>query len=87
MERAVALNQDGTLRLADLPPDIVCGPSSTGQIVKGSLPLKDLEMDHILEVYRQCGYNQTKTAKRLGISRTTFWRRMRGLQPPPSKQS
>jgi DNA-binding NtrC family response regulator len=87
MERAVALNQDGTLRLADLPPDIVCGPSSTGHIVKGSLPLKDLEMDHILEVYRQCGYNQTKTAKRLGISRTTFWRRMRGLQPPPSKQS
>jgi transcriptional regulator with PAS, ATPase and Fis domain len=87
MERAVALNQDGTLRLADLPPDIVCGPSSIRQVAKEPLPLKDLEMDHILEVYRQTGYNQTETAKRLGISRTTLWRRMRDLQQNPAKKS
>ncbi len=87
MERAVALNQDGTLRLADLPPDIVCGPSSIRQVAKEPLPLKDLEMDHILEVYRQTGYNQTETAKRLGISRTTLWRRMRGLHQSPGKKS
>jgi DNA-binding NtrC family response regulator len=80
MERAVALNQDGTLRLSDLPPDIVWGPSTTGQPVKESVHLKDLEMDHILAVYRQCGYNQTETAKKLGISRTTLWRRIRGLK-------
>ena len=80
MERAVALNQDGTLRLADLPPDIVWGPSTTSRIGSDSVPLKDFEMDHILEVYRQCGYNQTETAKKLGISRTTLWRRMRGLK-------
>ena len=87
MERAVALNQDGTLRLADLPPDIVWGPLSTGRKVKESLPLKDLEMDHILEVYRQTGYNQSETAKRLGISRTTLWRRMRGLQHHDTRKS
>ena len=84
IERAVALNQDGRLQLSDLPPDIVWGPSTNN---KGEppVPLKDLEMDHILEVYRQCGYNQTETAKRLGISRTTLWRRMRGLQQPAQK--
>ena len=86
MERAVALNQDGTLRLSDLPPDIVWGPSAPNIIAEESLPLKDLEMDHILEVYRQCGYNQTETARKLGISRTTLWRRMRDLQQKPHKK-
>jgi transcriptional regulator with PAS, ATPase and Fis domain len=84
IERAVALNQDGSLRLSDLPPDIVWGPS-TRDTGEASVPLKDLEMDHILEVYRQCGYNQSETAKKLGISRTTLWRRMRGLQQSPKK--
>lgn len=84
MEQAVALNHDGTLRLSDLPPDIVWGPSSTQRTVKEPVHLKDLEMDHILEVYRQCGYNQTETAKRLGISRTTLWRRMREFQQKSS---
>jgi DNA-binding NtrC family response regulator len=87
MERAVALNQDGTLRLSDLPPDIVWEPSTPNSIVEESLPLKDLEMDHILEVYRQCGYNQTETAKKLGISRTTLWRRMRDWQQKPHKKT
>jgi transcriptional regulator of acetoin/glycerol metabolism len=87
MERAVALNQDGTLKLADLPPDIVCGPPSSGRMANEPLQLKDLEMDHILEVYRQTGYNQSETAKRLGISRTTLWRRMRSPQQQPRKKS
>ena len=86
MERAVALNQDGTLRASDLPPDIVLGPAATPRQGETSLPLKDLEMDHILEVYRQCGYNQSETAKKLGISRTTLWRRMRELQQKPTKK-
>lgn len=88
IERAVALNQSGTLRLQDLPPDIVWGPPLPDEgLDKGSVPLKALEMDHILEVYKQCGYNQTETAKTLGISRTTLWRRMRGIQQKLAKKS
>ena len=88
IERAVALNQDSTLRLADLPPDIVWGPTAADNTIgDGAVPLKDLEMEHILEVYRQCGYNQSDTAKALGISRTTLWRRMRGLQQKLSSKS
>ena len=86
MERAVALNQDATLRLSDLPPDIVWGSSATNRADKKSQPLKDLEMDHILEVYKKCDYNQTETAKKLGISRTTLWRKIRKLQQKPSKK-
>jgi DNA-binding NtrC family response regulator len=88
VERAVALNQDSTLRLSDLPPDIVSGSTPPEEkALSETMPLKDLEMDHILEVYRQCGYNQKKTARKLGISRTTLWRRMRDLQQKPSKNS
>jgi len=89
IERAVALNQSGTLQLQDLPPDIVWGPPplSDEDLDKGSVPLKDLEMDHILEVFKQCGYNQTEAAKTLGISRTTLWRRMRGIQQKLTKNS
>ncbi len=87
MERAVALNQDGTLKLSDLPPDIAWGPLADSRVTEESAHLKDLEMDHIMEVYRQCGYNQTKTAKKLGISRTTLWRRIRDLQQKNSKKT
>ena len=87
MERAVALNQDGTLRLADLPPDIVYGPLSIEKRPPKSQPLKDIEMDHILEVYRQTGYNQSETAKKLGISRTTLWRRMKEAEKNSTKKN
>jgi DNA-binding NtrC family response regulator len=88
VERAVALNQDSTLRLSDLPPDIVPGSAPPDEkAVAESTHLKDLEMDHILAVYRQCGYNQKKTARKLGISRTTLWRRMRDLQQKPPENS
>jgi DNA-binding NtrC family response regulator len=88
IERAVALNQDSTLRLQDLPPDIVWNPSEAEETAdRESIPLKDLEMEHILEVYKQCGYNQTLTAKALGISRTTLWRRMRILQEKTPKKT
>jgi len=83
MERAVALCQGRSLRLADLPPDILYLSSSVEQVPSGAAPveIKDLEMGHIAKVYQETGYNQTETAKRLGISRTTLWRRLRKLTP------
>ena len=41
--------------------------------------LKALEQEHITEVYRRTGFNQTETARLLGISRTTLWRRLKDL--------
>jgi transcriptional regulator of acetoin/glycerol metabolism len=38
-----------------------------------------LEHEHIIEVYRRTGFNQTETARLLGISRTTLWRRLKEL--------
>ncbi len=81
MERAVALCQGRSLRLADLPPDILCQTNAAEQIPSNAPPteIRDLEMDHIARVYQETGYNQTETARLLGISRTTLWRRLRKL--------
>lgn len=37
-------------------------------------PLKDITYDIILRVFQEENYNQSSTAARLGISRTTLWR-------------
>lgn len=87
-ERAVALSQAGILRVADLPPDLFLGDAKPVPADETVLPLKALEKDHIYEVYRQSGFNQSETARMLGISRTTLWRRLHEFDlMPPRKNS
>jgi DNA-binding NtrC family response regulator len=87
IERAVALSQGRTLKLVDLPPDILYQTTGIGQAVAATeaLEMKDLEMGHIARVYQDTGYNQTETARRLGISRTTLWRRLRKIDSKISR--
>ncbi len=79
VERAVALSQDNVLKAADLPPDLLLtgANSKTAQHGNGVKPLKSLEKEYIYDVYKRTGFNQTETARILGISRTTLWRRLR----------
>ena len=87
-ERAVALSQAGVLRVGDLPPDLFLGDAKPVPADETVLPLKALEKDHIYEVYRQSGFNQSETARMLGISRTTLWRRLHEFDlMPPRKNS
>ena len=39
--------------------------------------LEDITRRIIMQVYQEENYNQSKTAARLGISRTTLWRMMK----------
>ncbi len=77
VEAAVAMGRDKVLASKDLPPDLVlaeAGPSMADEVDPS---LKKLEQSHIFEVYRRTGFNQSETARQLGISRTTLWRRLK----------
>ncbi|MBZ5200562.1 PrpR N-terminal domain-containing protein [Planomicrobium chinense] len=44
---------------------------------ENSLTLKEMERKIIEQVLQEEGFNQTKTAKRLGINRATLWRKLK----------
>jgi DNA-binding NtrC family response regulator len=76
LERAIALTNRSSLERQDLPPDmLLSGPKSVSNEEESRF-LRDLEREHILDAYRATGFNQVQTAKNLGISRTTLWRRL-----------
>jgi propionate catabolism operon transcriptional regulator len=39
----------------------------------------DRELERIMEVLQSCGGNQSEACRRLGIGRTTLWRRLKSL--------
>jgi len=79
VERAVALSREPVLTARDLPPDIFFAEPQPAVAEKNLHHLKALEQEHITEVYRRTGFNQSETARLLGISRTTLWRRLKNL--------
>lgn len=87
IERAIALNESSTLNSSDLL--FVLGEkswlfstealdqSSSG---KQENSLKDKEKNYIVNVLKKNNWNYTKTAKELGIGRTTLWRKLKEYQ-------
>ncbi|MDP3694708.1 MAG: helix-turn-helix domain-containing protein [Desulfocapsaceae bacterium] len=86
IERAVALAREPVLTARDLPPDLFFTDTRPLPPEKTSSQLKIFEQEHIYEVYRRTGFNQTETAQQLGISRTTLWRRLKELNLVPDKK-
>ncbi|RUM87258.1 MAG: sigma-54-dependent Fis family transcriptional regulator [Thermodesulfatator sp.] len=78
VERAVALSHKKKLTAHDLPPDLwlIQEPESNN---RAAAPLKNMELDYIYDVYKKTGFNQSETARILGISRTTLWRKLRKM--------
>ncbi|MDH4319442.1 MAG: sigma-54 dependent transcriptional regulator [Desulfobulbaceae bacterium] len=84
VEHAIALSEKNVLDVSNLPEELLSGRSrrDVEDDVIGSL--KKLEKNHIYETYRSTGYNQSETARILGISRTTLWRRLKEFDIPGS---
>jgi DNA-binding NtrC family response regulator len=86
IERAAALDRDGIIGMDDLPFGDF--QRSEDRIIdrarKGALSLAELEKEYILEVLAECGGSRKNTAKRLGITTATLWRKLKQYEREPS---
>jgi len=88
IEHAVVLCETDRIRLTDLPealqvptaPTYLALPPARGvEEDETMIPLAELERRHILRVLSATGQNQSEAATRLGISRSTLWRKLREM--------
>lgn len=87
VESMYILSDRPVLTVADLPEDftrVPHPPISPGRAAAGSMPLIDVERETILTELAEHGHNMSAVARRLGISRSTLYRKMKqfGLQRP-----
>jgi two-component system response regulator HydG len=76
LERMVILGEGDTITIDDLPSRIANrGEAELGAPSRGSLA--DTEKAHIREMLERHGWNYSRTADALGISRTTLWRKLK----------
>lgn len=79
MERAAALDRDGIIGMDDLP--FGDAHRSEDRIIerarRGALTLAELEKEYILEVLAECNGSRKNTARRLGITTATLWRKLK----------
>ena len=85
IERAVVLAGDKPqIQLDDLPPELRGAPAHLAGEAGAILPLAEVERRHILATLERLGGDRKATAKALGISANTLWRRLKryGLVRP-----
>ena len=69
---------DRPLSLADIAPELLAAEPAPGQAGEELREQRERsEQAHLLRVREQCGGNRELAAVRLGISRTTLWRKLR----------
>jgi two-component system response regulator HydG len=86
IQRAVALAEDDLIRPEDLPPRMretrqpqIEGPRGAIEVPDG-LSLEDVETIYIRRTMEQVEGNVSKAARRLGIGRSTLWRKLKRLE-------
>lgn len=78
MERAAILTPDAVIKPEYLPHFMTHGRTAVKvNTDPRSVSLQQLETEHIRTVLELCGGNRTKTAKTLGISAATLWRKLK----------
>jgi DNA-binding NtrC family response regulator len=84
LDHALVLARGGTLLPTHLPPELRAGAGARGAPAAGRPPVHSAqERDLIEQALRATGWHRTRAARRLGIDRSTLWRKVReyGLEP------
>jgi DNA-binding NtrC family response regulator len=76
IERAIILSTDDWIDTDDLPPEI-SGVSWKSVSRPDGTTLAEMERQFLLETLERCGGDRVKTAKQLGIARSTLWRKLK----------
>lgn len=99
IEHAVTLCESDHILLEDLPeyllgpdgaPPMLALPKNEEPIMENPeslIPLSELERNYIRKALEICQRNHTEAARRLGISRSTLWRKLKELgmaEPAPA---
>src|SRR5262249_23019214 len=88
IEQAVILSEEATLRPHDFP---LCVPRVATTIVPHAdgfrrKPSQEIDAEKLQEAIRECHGNRLQAAKRLGISRATFYRLLARTGSKPKNQ-
>ena len=74
IERAIIMaEEDGQVRLGDLPADLATGHVGAPKAMD---EVRELEKDILIRALRECDWNRSQAAKKLGIGRRTLYDRM-----------
>jgi DNA-binding NtrC family response regulator len=76
-ERAVILRKAGLVQPRDLPEEIA-GPERARRASARSL--EEMERQYIVQLLEECGGNQSRVARILGINRRTLYRKLRKME-------
>jgi two-component system response regulator HydG len=76
IERAIVLTKGRTISKNDLPLELL-SYQRTMTAVTEIKPLKQLELQAINYALQECSGNKSEAAKKLGISRKTFYKRLK----------
>jgi len=77
IEHAFVVCAGNTIQLEDLPPQLLGGANDREGETQTSTPLQNAEAETIRSVLERNDRNRTLSAKELGISRNTLWRKMK----------
>ena len=75
IEYASVLCKGGDIQVSHLPPRIVSPPGS--KVPRNEEAEESRQRESFLRLLRECGGNQSETARRLGVSRVTVWKRIK----------
>ena len=76
IERAIVLSKGRTISKNDLPIDLLSHRRTTAAVT-AIKPLKQLELQAVNYALQECSGNKSEAAKKLGISRKTFYKRLK----------